>query len=62
MFNVDDYIFIYKTMILVRALYESGIYQEDKELVMDETDKIMKTLEAIYPNEMKGVMGNNNKR
>jgi lysyl-tRNA synthetase class I len=62
MFNVDDYIFIYKTMILVRALYESGIYQEDKELVMDETDKIMKTLEAIYPNEMKGVMGNDNKR
>jgi hypothetical protein len=31
-------------------------------LVMDETDKIMKTLEALYPNEMKGVMGNDNKR
>lgn len=56
MFDIDDYIFIYKTMFLVKALYETGIYTEDKELVMDKTDKIIKILEAIYPNDLKGLI------
>lgn len=56
MFDLDDYIFIYKTMFLVRALYETGIYTEDKELVMEKTDKIIKLLEAIYPQDIKGLI------
>lgn len=58
MFKLDDYIFIYKTMILVKSLYEAGIYDEDKEIVLEKVNHIMKTLETIYPNQIGGLLQN----
>lgn len=58
MFKLEEYIFIYKTMILVKSLYEAGIYDEDKEIVLDKVTLIMKTLEAAYPNQIGGLIKN----
>lgn len=59
MFKLEEYIFIYKTMILVKSLYEAGVYDEDKEVVLETSDRIMKTLEAVYPIEIGGLIQDN---
>ena len=45
-------------MILVKSLYEAGIYDEDKEIVLEKVNHIMKTLETIYPNQIGGLLQN----
>lgn len=51
-FNMDDNVFIYKTMLLVEALYQAGIYVEDKENVLNKAGEIKKKMELAYGKEL----------